>query len=60
MKALAATLLALPPVAAFAHGVTGREQAFLEQNDGAKVFIYTYQARQRAARRRLLLSQRGS
>lgn len=33
--------IALPGVAA-AHGVTGSDQAFLEQNTGAQVLIYTY------------------
>jgi hypothetical protein len=42
MKTLVALLLALFSAAVFAHGVTGSDQNFLEQNAGSQVVIYTY------------------
>ncbi len=34
--------LLLLPVIAFAHGVTGSDQAFLEQNSGRQLLVFTY------------------
>jgi hypothetical protein len=42
MKWFFSIVLACLPGFALAHGVTGSDQAFLEQNTGAQVLIYTY------------------